>query len=64
MALQPSLPQEQSTENLLEAIATLQKEVADLKIAKVAFNAQSELLENLLRMAGTPELYQFLKVER
>jgi hypothetical protein len=64
VALQPSLPQEQSTENLLEAIATLQKEVADLKIAKVAFNAQSELLENLLRMAGTPELYQFLKVER
>ena len=62
MAIQPSLPQEQSTESLLAAIATLKKEVADLKIAKVAFNAQSELLENLLRMAGTPELEEVLGI--
>lgn len=62
MAIQSSLSQKQSTESLLAAIATLQQEVADLKIAKIAFNAQSELLENLLRMAGTPELEEVLGI--
>lgn len=50
----------QSSENLLEQMAALQKEVAELKIAKLALEAQNRMLENLLNMAESPKPEEML----
>ncbi|MBE9224585.1 SpoIIE family protein phosphatase [Phormidium sp. LEGE 05292] len=47
--------QNQATENLLEQMAALQQEVAELKIARIALEAQNRMLENLLNMAESPK---------
>lgn len=49
-------------EQLTAKIAALEHEVAELKIAKIALDAQNEMLVNLLNMAETPELEEVLKV--
>jgi sigma-B regulation protein RsbU (phosphoserine phosphatase) len=41
---------------------SLSQELTDLRIAKVALEAQNQMLENLLRMAETPELEHMLTV--
>lgn len=50
----------QSSENLLEQMAALQKEVAELKIARLALEAQNRMLENLLNMAESPKPEEML----
>lgn len=51
-----------SREQLIEKLAALQQEVANLKNAQIALDTQSEMLENLLEMAETPEIEEILKV--
>ncbi|MGA9379943.1 MAG: GAF domain-containing SpoIIE family protein phosphatase [Phormidium sp.] len=53
--------QNQSTENLLEQMAALQQEVAELKIARIALEAQNRMLENLLNMAESPKPGEILE---
>jgi sigma-B regulation protein RsbU (phosphoserine phosphatase) len=50
----------QSTESLLEQMAALQQEVAELKIARLALEAQNRMLENLLNMAESPKPEEML----
>lgn len=52
--------QNQSTENLLEQMAALQQEVAELKIARLSLEAQNRMLENLLNMAESPKPEEML----
>jgi sigma-B regulation protein RsbU (phosphoserine phosphatase) len=53
--------QNQSMDNLLEQMAALQQEVAELKIAKLALEAQNRMLENLLNMAESPKPGEILE---
>lgn len=53
--------QNQSTENLLEQMAALQQEVAELKIARLALEAQNRMLENMLNMAESPKPGEILE---
>ncbi|MFB2896030.1 GAF domain-containing SpoIIE family protein phosphatase [Aerosakkonemataceae cyanobacterium BLCC-F50] len=51
----------QSTETLLEQMAALQQEVAELKIARLALEAQNRMLENMLNMAESPKPGEILE---
>lgn len=53
---------DRSMENPIEQLAALQQEVAELKIAKLALAAQNQMLENLLKMAESPQLQEILQV--
>lgn len=52
----------QSKEELLEELVLLREEVCELKTAKAAFDAQRELLENLVDMARSTVEVQLLKL--
>lgn len=54
--------QHESTEELISKIALMQQEISELRIAKIALDAQTQMLEKLIEMAETPELEHVLKV--
>ncbi|MCC5636638.1 SpoIIE family protein phosphatase [Nostoc sp. CHAB 5844] len=54
--------QHESTENLISKLALMQQEISELRIAKIALDAQTQMLEKLIEMAETPELEHVLKV--
>lgn len=51
-----------STEQLLDKVALLEQEVAKLKATQLTFDAQNQMLENLLYMVTTPEIEDVLKI--
>jgi sigma-B regulation protein RsbU (phosphoserine phosphatase) len=54
--------QHESTEQLISKLALMQQEISELKIAQIALDAQTQMLEKLIEMAETPELEHVLKV--
>ena len=51
-----------SKSKLLEKIAALEKELSHTRIAKAALDAQNAMLDNLVKMAETPELEDMLAI--
>jgi phosphoserine phosphatase RsbU/P len=49
-------------QQLEEQIKTLQKELNDLRVSKVALESQNAMLDNLVLMAETPELEDMLQI--